>query len=182
MAGGAALLASAGGDGPVWEAVSSAASHVISFMGDGPLPKAAMAAIGTCLYMLGTLLPDVDSKSSALGRFCNLPVRHRTWFHSLWPVALIALAGWFARPLMWLALGYAVHLFWDSLSRMGVCWLYPHPGFISYEGGARVKRNHWLWTYHTGTVMESVTCYSSVAVAAVVAVACISSGALGALL
>lgn len=168
VSGAASLATVAGGTALVYlKASPDAAGAFVSFAFQGFSIVSPFTALCVAAYVLGTVLPDVDSPSSPIARHGGVPFKHRTWMHSLWPVVLLAAAGWFARPLMWLAAGYFVHLFWDSLSRMGVCWLYPHPGFIEY-GHARVKRNHWLWFYHNGTAMETATCWSSVVIAAIV--------------
>ena len=55
-----------------------------------------------CLLMLGTLLPDIDSKKSILGRFFHLPVKHRTWTHSIWPLIPLYFLGSFVPQLFFL--------------------------------------------------------------------------------
>ena len=123
--------------------------------------------VALALFIFGTLLPDIDSKSSILGQVIHLSVKHRTWTHTIWAVALIAVLSWWLRPLVWVALGYTVHLFFDSLSKMGVCWFYPYPGYIEYESGARVKRGHWLKLYGTGSKAETALVVLVVALFAV---------------
>ena len=116
------------------------------------------------LFYLGTLLPDIDNDASTLGRYVHVPVGHRTWMHSIYPVVLFAVLSVWFKPFAWLAAGYFGHLFWDSLSAMGVCWFYPFPGYLDY-GKARVKRGHWLKMYKSGDVSETIWTVCSVVVA-----------------
>lgn len=119
-----------------------------------------MPAIG--FGCLGSLLPDVDSKSSTLGRFVHLPLGHRTWTHSLIGLVLVfalcrSLPVW---GIMGLFFGYALHVFLDGFSDMGVCWLYPFKKYVYKEGGkwkkgsgghgAKVAEGHVLKLYRTG--------------------------------
>ena len=107
--------------------------------------------LGMGLFMLGALLPDADTGSSVVGRHVRLPGRHRTWTHSVWVVALLCLGGWYLfRPLLWLGLGWLVHLLMDSVSRAGICWLWPLTDCIRYGNGAFVARNHRVKLYRTG--------------------------------
>lgn len=86
---------------------------------------------------LGSLLPDIDSKTSTLGRHIHLPFGHRTWTHSIWAVILIALLCW-KLPLPGadgLGFGYILHLLLDSVSQMGICWFYPFKKYVYMEDG-----------------------------------------------
>ena len=121
-------------------------------IGDGSPLYMALCFI---FFFIGTLLPDIDNGSSLFGRKVRLPVRHRTWTHSLYPVIVFGILSIWWRPIGWLAFGYLGHLFWDSLSAMGVCWFYPLPGYESY-GNAQVKRGHWLKLYKAGEITEYV--------------------------
>lgn len=160
----AALLYRASGN-VIAEALSMSAQFVVSEMMGGHIAFSIGLAVGIALYFVGCLLPDIDSDDSMISRFGSIPVKHRTWTHSIWLVVFIGLVGVFFWPFKWLALGCFVHIFWDSASRMGVCWFYPYPGYIEYESGARVKRNHWLWLYRSNSLAESVVCAVSVLVA-----------------
>lgn len=83
------------------------------------------------IALFSTLLPDLDNKESALGRFLpavGLIMKHRGFLHT--PTAAIAF--WF--PIRLLAgttistaflLGYLSHLALDSLSKQGIAPLYP---------------------------------------------------------
>lgn len=112
---------------------------------------AALAAAG--LVVLGVLLPDCDYKGSIISRVLYIPIEHRTWTHALWfPIAvtLVALAYPSARILLWLVIGYVLHLAMDACGPCGICWLYPKPGYHVYESGARVKRGNHLKLYGSG--------------------------------
>lgn len=141
------------------------------------LPEAAMPGrlqylvAAAVLYVLGTLLPDVDNRRSMLGRFVYIPVGHRTFTHSIWPVIAFLVLSIRFRPAFWLASGYALHLFWDSFSACGVCWFWPFSKYRSYPGGAKVKaRRVLLGLYHAGETSER-------AFVAVACAACVAAGA-----
>ena len=117
---------------------------------DGP----ALGAV-----VLGSLLPDLDSPKSALGRllpFVSLPIEqrwgHRTLTHSL--LVLIGL-GVVLLPLYVLCptvyagflLGYAAHLLADCLTKSGVPLCYPHLSHYVLPGHERYR-------VHTGSTGE----------------------------
>lgn len=108
------------------------------------------------MYVVGTLLPDIDSRTSLLGRMIYLPVEHRTWTHTLW-VLLFLLPCLFVTPFFAAILaGYALHLIVDSVSYQGVCWLYPLSSYRTFSNGGKVKQHHWLKLYRCGKVSEGV--------------------------
>lgn len=88
-----------------------------------------MGAVDTsvlyALCFLGLLLPDCDSDESFISHIFHLPFEHRTWTHSIWAVLLFVASGFLYKPLWGLALGIFVHIFVDSFSVEGICWLYP---------------------------------------------------------
>lgn len=166
----AAVGAAAGPASPV----ADAARGAVAYMTEGcPLP------VGAAALAVGTLLPDIDSASSTLGR--RMPVSlsflgHRTWTHTLWALALLLTLSEAVRPLAWCALGYATHLALDSLSSRGVCWLYPAGGYRTFRGGAVVKRGRRAPSlYRVGTFSE--TAVAAAAIAASAAVVALSMGA-----
>lgn len=108
------------------------------------------------LFYLGTLLPDIDSKNSLLGRFIYLPVKHKTWTHTIYGPFLIFVGSVWYLMSFWLGLGYILHLFWDSLSYCGVCFFYPFSKYREYNSGAKVKVNHKFKIYRTGKTSEYV--------------------------
>ena len=134
-------------------------------------PDAVSVMLALFLFLVGCLLPDIDTGTSILGRKVRLPVEHRTWTHALWgPAALFAIAWFFWVPAAWVGLGWLNHLFFDNLSVQGVCWLYPVPGYVEFDSGAKIKRGHWLKLYKTAQASEYV----------VVAVVCLCALGLGA--
>lgn len=115
-------------------------------------------------FIFGSILPDVDSKSSLIGKWIYVPVEHRTWFHALYiPILLFIISIW-VRPFFFLAFGYLLHLFFDSFSTCGICWFYPYPGYVTFEGGARVKDHHWIKLYKTNSTGEYVIVVIMVAI------------------
>lgn len=130
---------------------------------------AAMAALWSfppwpATFVLGCLLPDVDSRGSILGRHLRLPLGHRTWTHSLWPALALSAIAWLVPPaapaILSLVAGMVTHLALDAVSVAGICWLYPWPSFRHYPSGAFVKRSNlhhrcFRW-YHTGRRSETV--------------------------
>ena len=111
--------------------------------------------LSSILFLFGTLLPDIDEPKSMLGRRFHLPVKHRGLTHTVW--FLLLLCGLLKWPIfIWLVLGSFLHIFWDSYSRMGVCWLYPFSKYKEYNNGARVKKGKHFWLYRTGQPSEYV--------------------------
>lgn len=127
-------------------------SELSTFYG---LPPVAAVFVGMALFWFGTLLPDIDSDKSMLGRYFHLPVEHRTWTHAIWFVLMLGALSWFVPIFWWLTAGYFVHLFWDSLSRGGVCWFYPFSHYMRFSSGAKVKRGHTWKLYGVGDVSET---------------------------
>lgn len=110
--------------------------------------------------VLGSLLPDLDSPHSTLGRL--LPGvaaslerwRHRTVTHSLFALTALALLmlplGW-AVPSVYagLLLGYASHMFIDCATVSGVMLFWPSPRACVIPGNARFR-------IEVGSLAESV--------------------------
>lgn len=116
-------------------------------------------------FTLGSLLPDIDSDNSLLGRYVRIGVQHRTWTHSVWGLPFLCFAGVYFRPMLWCALGVFLHLFWDSLSVGGNCWFYPFSKYIDYSSGAHVKQHHWAKLYRVGGLSEQIIVYALVIMA-----------------
>ena len=108
------------------------------------------------LYTFGTLLPDIDSSNSLLGRWFYLPVEHRGATHTMWALGILLLAGVGLPLVIPVAVGYFVHLWMDDLSRSGICWWYPISQYREYNGGGRIKKGFHLWIYRTGKPSEYV--------------------------
>lgn len=107
-------------------------------------------------YIIGTVLPDIDSPESLLGRHIHINLQHRTWTHAIYMVLIFGLLGIWFRPLMWASIAYAIHLGWDSLSYGGNCWFYPFSKYIDYSSGAHVKRKHIFKLYRVGSISEYI--------------------------
>lgn len=114
------------------------------------------AMICTGLFFLGCLLPDVDQENSTLGKVFYIPVRHRTWTHSIWGLFILAAISYFVPCIAWLALGCTLHIFWDSLSKGGICWFYPISKYKNWTSGAQIKKNHWIFLYRAGETSEKI--------------------------
>ena len=108
------------------------------------------------LFVFGTLLPDCDQKTSLLGRILHIPVQHRTWTHTMWCVMLLSILILANPCFIWLSYGYMLHIFYDSLSKGGVCWFYPMSKYKKWASGAQVKKNHKIYLYRTGETSESI--------------------------
>ena len=121
------------------------------------LPKKA-SFIGFCpgVILIGSVLPDIDSANSLAGRFFHLPVRHRGITHTIWVVVVLILASFAFKPMVWMTLGYVLHLLLDSVSAMGLLWTYPIRKYREYGSGARVAPGHRVKLYHTGEKSETV--------------------------
>ena len=117
---------------------------------------ACYVAAAAALFALGSLLPDIDSRSSALGRYVHLPVKHRTLTHTAWVVALLVLLGIRFRVFIWLAFGYFLHIFYDGLSNAGIAWFWPLSRYITYPSGAVIKKGFRFKLYRTGDASETL--------------------------
>lgn len=137
-------------------AIAPAISAISTWLLAGEEVFSLPTFISLALMLFGSLLPDIDSRASTLGRFVYLPIDHRTWTHAIYIPVLFCLAGIFWRPLFWLGIGYFLHLFYDNLSVCGICWFYPYPGYVGFDSGARIKRGHWLKLYRTKEASEKV--------------------------
>lgn len=105
----------------------------VSAVGFGAQPGIA----GTGALLMGSLLPDIDTAHSGLGRWVRpLSTRlerrfgHRTLTHSLLGTALLACASsWLLLlnpgALLWLLVGYLSHLLLDTANISGVPLLWP---------------------------------------------------------
>lgn len=154
---------------PLTDAVPDPAGLVAVAFTDVALAPRFIACVCAILsFLLGSLLPDIDSSTSILGRlFPTLPLEHRGITHTIWAAGVLGFV-WFASwhvagtwaivpqaLLGGLFLGYVGHLLWDSCSRAGVAWLYPLTGYATYGSGARVKKRHYVWLYRTGQLSET---------------------------
>ena len=101
--------------------------------------------------IIGSLLPDVDSPNSYIGRmmpFASIPIErrwgHRTITHSLLcmlalSVVTLPLLAWKSACYAAVLLGYMSHLIADSATKSGVPLFYPHPAVCVFPGSARYR-------------------------------------------
>ncbi len=101
--------------------------------------------------IIGSLLPDVDSPRSSIGRvmpFASIPIErrwgHRTITHSLLcmlalSVVTLPLLAWQSACYAAILLGYMSHLIADSATKSGVPLFYPHPAVCVFPGSARYR-------------------------------------------
>ncbi len=124
--------------------------------GDHMSPMWLWWTLAAFLFVLGTLLPDCDTKSSMIGRVFHLPFEHRTWTHTIWALALCYAFACFVQVGFYLFAGYALHLIFDAFSYGGICWFYPLSRYRTYPNGARVKKRHVFRLYRTGQRSEGI--------------------------
>jgi len=120
------------------------AEKSVEFLTTTSWPLFVYMPICLVLFLLGLLLPDIDSPYSALGRIFYIPFKHRTWTHCWIPLFLCAIGSIWYRMLFWLGMGIFTHMFWDSFSASGVMWFYP------------LKTKHYCKLYHTSSPSEYV--------------------------
>ena len=126
--------------------------NYFSYNGNNFIDMGIYIFLSSILFLLGSLLPDIDEPISMIGRWFHLPVKHRGLTHTI--LLLCGLLKW--PVFIWLILGCFLHIFWDSFSRMGVCWLYPFSRYKEYNNGARVKKGKHFWFYRTARPSEYV--------------------------
>ena len=158
-----------GRDVPAWasdHAVSDLAQRAWDWLwpvwGSSVLIVAAYVVGAVALLWLGSLLPDADSRMSALGR--RLPFRmpgpHRGLLHTDWfLIALFAVSVVpFARLVFWVWLGAWLHCELDGMSTAGRVRFYPMTKYrvLPFPNGelciGRVGRHVGL--YRAGSVGE----------------------------
>jgi inner membrane protein len=97
-------------------------------LGVGLFHNDLMGFVYTPLIIVGSLLPDIDTPFSKLGKYNVFAaiMLHRGITHSLLATGIIAAIGLLISPIMvWVAVGYLSHLLADSLTPSGIRWLYP---------------------------------------------------------
>jgi len=107
-------------------------------------------------FIFGTILPDVDSKLSKIGkkkvfRVLQFFVKHRGFMHSFFFIILIFLITSFLPFILriYLCFGLFLHIFLDSLTIRGINFLYP----FKFKIRGFVK---------TGRLFEKIVFYSFV--------------------
>ena len=163
--------AASAGAGPGF--ISSAASRVLEQV----VPSWYLLPVAAALLLVGTLLPDIDSSSSRLGRWVPTPGPHRGITHSdlvTWALLVLSVL----EPsglLIWLTLGYWSHLELDGLSRAGRARFYPlgkHKTVRLADGERLVVRTGgWRGLYKAGKPSERRVLVGVVVACAMVCVA-----------
>lgn len=120
--------------------------------------------------LFGTLLPDIDSKRSTLGRYFYIPIEHRTWTHTAWVVIVLFALGFKWTVFGAIGVGYFLHLLIDAISVAGICWFYPIQKYRHYGNGAFVAANHKVKLCYAGRLSEKVVAVSIVVLCIVVCV------------
>jgi membrane-bound metal-dependent hydrolase YbcI (DUF457 family) len=104
--------------------------------------------IPVCLFV--TILPDMDSRFSALGkkplvRIFNLFSKHRGFFHSYTFLFLITLVFALCLPVVAFGffLGYGLHLFADSFTHYGIVPFWPWKKVLngSLKTGGKIEKS-----------------------------------------
>lgn len=114
------------------------------------------------LSVFGSLLPDIDTSTSTLGRFVpfiGAIIPHRTITHTIWIILIFGI-GIFCfggnAYIIAVWIGYILHVVEDTFSKQGIAWFYPIDGYRTYGSGAVVKRgrNPKFFYYRTGSDRE----------------------------
>jgi len=157
------------------DALGSAASWAQGWLvptSEGPWHWAYLAA-AAALFVLGTLLPDIDSGKSILGRRMALPLGpHRGITHTDWALALLLVASLPGptRALAFLWLGAVTHCELDGWSTAGRARLWPlgrHRTIIGPDGEPCVVRpSPRALHYRTGGTAEHVLAWGLAALGA----------------
>lgn len=119
---------------------------------------AVSIALYIVMFWIGCLLPDIDHPHSTFGQTFHIPIQHRTWTHTIWVVAALAIPAIWIPIFFWLVYAYFLHLCVDAFSRGGVCFFYPISTYLDYPSGAHVKKKHFFKVYRPGQLSEKVVC------------------------
>lgn len=140
--------------------------------GSGPLGYPGwLLGIALVLYFLGTLLPDIDSAKSLLGRFVpgGFPGPHRGLMHSNWLVLSLLLVSLVPslRIVIWLVFGALLHQIVDGMSHAGRAAWYPlgHYRDVDLPDGEVLiaKRGFHIGLYKAGGLSEYIVAAGIVA-------------------
>lgn len=111
--------------------VAAQSSYLVVCVIAGHPPTAEEAAVA----MLGCLIPDLDTRSSYVGRILRLTsstieryFSHRSFTHALLPQVIVALLAWWLLPggfAMALITGWVSHSWCDMMTKSGVAWFWP---------------------------------------------------------
>lgn len=127
--------------------------YTVSFFGV-MFPKEISFLLCFLAFLFGSILPDIDSKNSLLGKHMPFTLQHRGWCHTIWFSLPFFMLSVFFFPFFWMGIGMLLHLFWDSFSAAGLSFFSPARvpnGQMSYA-----LFGHRLRFYHTGKMSEYV--------------------------
>lgn len=130
--------------------VAAATCVPLSAMATSHGTNPVITLAGCVMFVAASVLPDADSPNTLASKWLRLPGEHRTWTHAIWVPALLLWAGTVLWPLTWFGGGWLCHVLCDSLSRAGVCWLWPLQRYVRYPNGAFVADGHRYKFYKTG--------------------------------
>ncbi|MBK1732765.1 metal-dependent hydrolase [Thiococcus pfennigii] len=106
-----------------------------SYLGACVVAAHPPAAEEAAVALLGSLIPDLDTRASYIGRVLRLTsgtleryFGHRTFTHALLPQALVGLLAWWLLPFgfaLALLAGWVSHSWADMMTKSGVAWFWP---------------------------------------------------------
>lgn len=162
------------GEGAAWvvSPVSTLAQSLVNWTVPVDLLSvwgALYVLLAVVLFWVGSLLPDIDSKTSMLGRHFHVPGPHHGITHTNWFLAVLlalSLPG-FTRVLFWLFLGALLHCLVDGLSKAGRVGFYPltKHKLITFPDGTPcvVKAGNHLSLYKVGEISETLVLVAALA-------------------
>ena len=111
--------------------VAAQTSYLVVCVIVGHPPAAEEAAVA----MLGSLIPDLDTRASYVGRLLRITSStleryfgHRTFTHALLPQAVVGALAWWLLPAGYalaLITGWVSHAWCDMMTKSGVAWFWP---------------------------------------------------------
>lgn len=138
-----------------------------------------LLVLAAVLLLVGSVLPDIDAERSLLGRFfpSGWLGPHRGITHTDWVAVALLLPGLLVPwlwPLLWLWLGYALHLVVDGWSAAGRARFWPFGRWrtINYDDGSEcvVVDGRHRGLYRSGSAQEigvlAVACAAGIALLA----------------
>ena len=138
---------------------------------DFNVPIELYVVLAFCLFLFGTILPHMDDEESLIAYF-HIYVPLGVWTHAIWLPLLFFMAAFKYHLCFWVAFGYFLHLFWDSVSDYGICLLYPFSKYTNKRGVGVVKQKHRFFLYRVGGRSET----AFVVVVVMVSLVCVYFG------
>lgn len=113
-------------DGAFSSAIGALWSYAVP-MGLGGAFALPYLLLAVLFVGVGSLLPDLDSKPSLLGRHLHLKGPHHGFTHTDWLLWILLMASipFFTRALLWVWLGALTHDLLDGVSQAGRVPFYP---------------------------------------------------------